>query len=176
MKKESDNNEEELVGVFKEERPKLLRYACYRLGNETDAEDMLQETFLKIHTRLQALDRTEIQDLRSYLFRTLTNICTKWQNSNSHIKTVPLDIEVDITDVPTKTQNDEDYQRIMQLLTNIPEEQADVIRLRIYADKSFAEIAQILSLPLPTVKSRFLYGLEKIRKGIKQERVKKLKG
>jgi len=175
MKKESDNNKEELVGVFKEERPKLLRYACYRLGNEADAEDMLQETFMKIHTRLQALNRTEIQDLRSYLFRTLTNICTKWQNSNSRIKTVPLDTEVDITDVPTP-KNDEDYQRIMQLLTNIPGEQADVIRLRIYADKSFAEIAQILSLPLPTVKSRFLYGLEKIRKGIKQERVKNLKG
>ena len=50
----------------------------------------------------------------------------------------------------------------------IPEEQAEVIRLRIYGDNSFAEVSEILSVPLPTVKSRFLYGLEKIRRAMKQ--------
>ena len=56
---------------------------------------------------------------------------------------------------------------IVKLLDEIPEEQAEVIRLRIYGDNSFAEVADILSVPLPTVKSRFLYGLEKIRKAMK---------
>ncbi len=65
-------------------------------------------------------------------------------------------------------ENEVDYRRIVHLLTEIPDEQAEVIRLRIYGDNSFAEVAEILSLPLPTVKSRFLYGLEKLRKGMKK--------
>lgn len=64
--------------------------------------------------------------------------------------------------------NETEYRRIARLLTEIPDEQAEVIRLRIYGDNSFAEVAEILSLPLPTVKSRFLYGLEKLRKGLKK--------
>lgn len=64
--------------------------------------------------------------------------------------------------------NEAEYRRIARLLTEIPDEQAEVIRLRIYGDNSFAEVAEILSLPLPTVKSRFLYGLEKLRKGLKK--------
>ena len=64
--------------------------------------------------------------------------------------------------------NEAEYRHIASLLTEIPDEQAEVIRLRIYGDNSFAEIAEILSIPLPTVKSRFLYGLEKLRKGLKK--------
>jgi RNA polymerase sigma-70 factor (ECF subfamily) len=83
------------------------------------------------------------------------------------LRTIPLDARLDIADLPT--ENDEsDYQRIAKLLVEIPEEQAEVIRLRIYGNNSFADVAEILSLPLPTVKSRFLYGLEKIRKAMKQ--------
>ena len=53
-------------------------------------------------------------------------------------------------------------------MKEIPEEQAEVIRLRIYGSNSFADVAEILSIPLPTVKSRFLYGLDKIRRAMKQ--------
>ena len=72
-----------------------------------------------------------------------------------------------MADLPTKS-NEADIQRIAQLLKDIPEEQAEVIRLRIYGNNSFADVAEILSIPLPTVKSRFLYGLEKIRRAMKQ--------
>ena len=53
MKKEIDINQEELADVFKAERPRLLKYACYRLGNEDDAKDVLQEAFLKMHSKCQ---------------------------------------------------------------------------------------------------------------------------
>ena len=174
MNKENDVTEEELAKVFKAERPRLLRYACYRLPDSEDAEDVLQETYLKLHSRIQTPHGQKIQNLRNYLFRTLANVCAKWQSGNSCIKTVPLDAKVDLADATADTSNDDDYKRIVKLLTEIPEEQAEVIRLRIYGDNSFAQIAEILSLPLPTVKSRFLYGLEKIRKGVKGLNVKGL--
>lgn len=168
MKKTSDITREKLADVFKAERPRLLKYACYRLADGGDAEDVLQETFLRLHSRLSDTEGGQIDNLPSYLFRTLANVCTKWQTSASRIKTVPLDTRVDVADTTHDTRNEEDYKRIARLLTEIPDEQAEVIRLRIYGDNSFAQVAEILSLPLPTVKSRFLYGLEKIRRSMKQ--------
>jgi RNA polymerase sigma-70 factor (ECF subfamily) len=94
-------------------------------------------------------------------------LCSSRLAASGKLKTIPLDARLDIADHPTES-NEADYQRIAQLLVEIPEEQAEVIRLRIYGNNSFADVAEILSLPLPTVKSRFLYGLEKIRKAMKQ--------
>ena len=81
----------EIAALIESERPHLLRYACYRLGNADDAEDAVQDIFL----------------------------------------------------------------------------QAEVIRLRIHGNNSFSDIAAILDIPVTTAKSRFQYGIEKIRKGIK---------
>lgn len=69
---------------------------------------------------------------------------------------------------PQDEGHGQDLRRIGRLLAQIPESQAEVIRLRIYGNNSFAEIAGILAVPLPTVKSRFIYGLEKIRRGMKR--------
>jgi RNA polymerase sigma-70 factor (ECF subfamily) len=156
-----------LAEHFRQEQPHLMRYACYRLGDTDDAKDVLQDVFLKITARLSDEKSVEVRDWRNYIFRVLSNLCSSRLTALGKLRTIPLDARLDIADLPT--ENDEsDYQRIAKLLVEIPEEQAEVIRLRIYGNNSFADVAEILSLPLPTVKSRFLYGLEKIRKAMKQ--------
>ena len=167
MNKENEVTEEELAKVFKAERPHLLRYACYRLGDADDAKDALQDVFLKISAKLSGEKNVEVRDWRNYIFRALSNLCSSRLTVSGKLRTIPLDARLDIADHPTES-NEADYQRIAKLLMEIPEEQAEVIRLRIYGNNSFADIAEILSIPLPTVKSRFLYGLEKIRRVMKQ--------
>lgn len=167
MNNENHITMNELVGRLRQEQSHLMRYACYRLGNADDAKDALQDAYLKVLGKLQSETGSEVKDWRSYIFRTLSNICTSRLSLSGRLKTIPLDSRVDLADIPFES-NEADYQRIAQLLAEIPEEQAEVIRLRIYGNNSFADVAEILSLPLPTVKSRFLYGLEKIRKAMKQ--------
>ena len=41
----------EIAALMESERPHLLRYACYRLGNVDDAEDAVQDIFLQLHTK-----------------------------------------------------------------------------------------------------------------------------
>ena len=67
MKKTNDITQEKLADAFKAERPHLLRYACYKLGNEDDAKDVLQDTFLRLHTRIADADDLQINNLRSYI-------------------------------------------------------------------------------------------------------------
>lgn len=167
MNKENNITMKELAEHFRQEQPHFMRYACYRLGDTADAEDALQDVFLKISAKLSDEKSVEVRDWRNYIFRALSNLCSSRLAALGKLRTTPLDARLDIADLPTES-NDADYQRIAQLLEEIPEEQAEVIRLRIYGNNCFADVAEILSLPLPTVKSRFLYGLEKIRKAMKQ--------
>ena len=58
----------------------------------------------------------------------------------------------------------EEYERIAGLLATLPEEQAEVIRLKTSDSLTFARIAEITGTTEATVKSRFRYGIGKLRK------------
>ena len=53
---------------------------------------------------------------------------------------------------------------LLRLLEGIPEREAEVIRLRTFSDLSFAEVAAVVGASVPTIKSRFRYGIEKLRR------------
>lgn len=147
------------------ERHGLLQYACYRLGNLDDAEDAVQDVFIRLHQRLSE-GNVEVRNLSAYLYRTLANLCVSRLREAERTPTVSLDSQPDAV-APEAEDFEQEYRRINRLLAEIPEEQAEVIRLRYYGDKSFQEIADILSLPLTTAKSRFAYGMEKIKRGMR---------
>lgn len=155
----------DLVRVIGMERDALLTYACYRLGNRSDAEDVLQDCYLRLHERFSDGQEGAKLNIRNYVFRLLSNLCTDRLADRTRHLTVDLG-QQDVVETDTDNRESE-YCRITTMLDRIPEEQAEVIRLRMYGNRSFAEISNILQVPLPTVKSRFLYGIEKIRKAMK---------
>ena len=157
------NKEMELL--MESERTGLLQYACYRLGSSDDAEDAVQDLFVRLHQRLQD-GGTDIRNLTAYLYRSLSNLCVSRLRQAEHVRLVPLDSQAELPDTD-REDFEQEYRRISRLLSSIPYEQAEVIRLRFYGDKSFREIAEILDQPLTTVKSRFQYGMEKIRQGMR---------
>ncbi|MDO5761977.1 MAG: RNA polymerase sigma factor [Bacteroidales bacterium] len=155
----------ELVRVIGMERDALLTYACYRLGNRSDAEDVLHDCYLRLHERFTDGQEGAKMNIRNYVFRSLSNLCTDRLADRTRHLTVDLG-QQDVEETDTDNRESE-YCRITSVLDKIPEEQAEVIRLRMYGNRSFAEISNILQVPLSTAKSRFLYGIEKIRKAMK---------
>lgn len=147
------------------ERHGLLQYACYRLGNLHDAEDAVQDVFVKLHQRLSE-GGEEIKNLPAYLYRMLANLCVSHRRKTKLTPTVPLE-GVPEPMAPEPENFEQEFRLVNRLLSEIPDEQAEVIRLRFYGDKSFQEIADILGIPLTTAKSRFAYGLEKIKRGMR---------
>ena len=148
--------------LIKAERTSLLGYAYYQLGNMEDAEDAVQDVCFRLHQRLEEIG-PEVVNLKAYLYRSLANLCIRRKQEKTKFIPYPPDrfpefIETEAEDF------EQEYRRICSLLTEIPEEQAEVIRLRFYGNKSFKEIADILGVPLTTVKSRFLYGLDKMKR------------
>lgn len=160
-----NNRHTEMERLISAERPRLLQYACYRLGGMADAEDAVQDTLASLHQRMQEKEFS-ISNLSAYLYRSLSNRCVTYLRENNRLHLVPLDCQTDPADIKSE-DFEQEYLRISQLLAEIPDEQAEVIRLRFYGDKTFKEIAQILDEPTTTVKSRFVYGLEKIKRGMR---------
>ena len=75
--KNRQTGNERMIAV---ERPRLLQYACYRLGNMTDAEDVVQDTLASLHQRMQE-DDLSISNLSGYLYRSLSNRCVSYQRA-----------------------------------------------------------------------------------------------
>lgn len=173
MRLETNINDEdvlshELAELIESERPHLLQYACYRIGNLADAEDAIQDIFVQLHTKERDSRGRTLTNMRNYLYRSLANLCTDRFRRTQSFQLIPLEQVTNyIDDAPEDFE--QEFLFISKLLASIPEEQAEVIRLRIHSDKSFADIAEILELPISTIKSRFQYGIEKIRKGLKEQ-------
>lgn len=144
-----------------EKRSHLLRYACSLLGNRDDAEDAVQDLLLHFCKRLP---EEAPHNPEHYLFRSLHNLCTD-RLRRKPCPILPIEQVENIYEESSPDQ-EEALQRIQYLLSAIPAEQAEVIRLRFYADKSFQEISTWLNVPLPTIKSRFRYGLEKLKESM----------
>lgn len=61
----------------------LYRYAFFKVGNRADAEDVIQDAFLKIASTERA-----ILNPKAYLFRTVANLCADALRRNSHLQPI----------------------------------------------------------------------------------------
>lgn len=152
----------------------LARYALRRLGRVQDAEDAVQEVFLRAYRRLG--DRDVARPL-AYLYRMAANACTDTLRRRRRTAE-PLEqatVEGLADGRPGGREAVaalDDLARMERLLARLPRRQAEVVRLRIWDDLSFPEIAEVLGRSLATVKSRFRYALEKLRVLIEHEEVR----
>ncbi len=157
-----------LAELMQSERDHLFRYACYRLGSAAEAEDAIQDLYVRLSkqsSRLAEID--EIDDLQSYVYRSLSNSCASYLRSRRQF--VPSELLNTLSsDDLTPTDFDEEFRLIERLMSQLPEEQSEVIRLRIYGSRQFNEIASICDIPLTTAKSRFRYGIDKLRDALEE--------
>ena len=120
----------------------LYRYAFFRLGNRGDAEDVLQEAFLKV-----ASSTTDIRNPKAYLYRAVASGCVDMLRRRTH--TLPIDKGVGLQAEGPADEAEEEFRRINNLLKELPEQQSEVIRLHIYGQMKFTEIAEMLSFDTP---------------------------
>uniref|UniRef100_Q01V63 RNA polymerase, sigma-24 subunit, ECF subfamily n=1 Tax=Solibacter usitatus (strain Ellin6076) TaxID=234267 RepID=Q01V63_SOLUE len=145
----------------------LVHFAFYRLGNQADAEDVVQDVYVQAF-RDRAL-RRHVTEVRPYLFRMVRNRCTDVLRGRSRSGGEPAEALVDGGDMLSAILAREEASEFARLLEAIPEREAEVIRLRAWSELSFAEIAIAVDAAVPTVKSRFRYGIDKLRRLLHQE-------
>lgn len=155
----------EFVGKYQNQ---LVRHAFYRTGNREEAEDIVQEVLIRMYS--DKVIGKKVGKPVSYVFRMVYNASIDRIRKHGRRKTDPVDpgtvVLADSSNREKEIIAQEEFARVNQLLASLPEEQAEVLRLRVFDDLSFVDIAEILKVPVTTIKSRFAYGIEKLRKKI----------
>lgn len=138
----------------------LLRHARALLGDWRAGEDVVQEVFLRLAQRPPDLDaevrgdpRAESAVLSSWLHRVLRNLCMDTKRSETRRRRrEELASAREATDGGVGTVEEADTRAAVERgLLNLSEEQREVLVLRLFDDKSYAEIATITGRKVGTV-------------------------
>ena len=156
MKLTQKTNIEQLAEWIDLWQEQLFRYAYFRLGNRSDAEDVVQDAFLKVASATNTPSNP-----KAYLFRIVSNNCVDMMRRKSIL--APLEEKMTSPTYSNEMEAEEEFRRIERLLSLLPESQTEVIRLHIHAGLKFTEIAELLEEPVTTIKSRFASGIEKLK-------------
>ncbi len=143
----------------------LYRYAIALSGSQADADDLLQETFLKI---LKMQDRFEqIENKRAWTFAVMTNIFRdnhRWQSRRP--TTGPLSFDPQ-NGTGSKEQDregqSEQVARAMSFFQRLPDRQRQVMFLRCIEEYSINQIAKTLSTTENNVKASLSIARKKVR-------------
>jgi RNA polymerase sigma factor, sigma-70 family len=161
----------ELEHVIAEFQDQIFRFAFFRTGCFPDAQDIVQDVFVKLYHDFASLHA--VSNLKSYLFRSVSNACTDYHRNRKRkifepLDTVPAYLERSECTTSQQLLLVEEYNRIERLLDDLPNEQAEIIRLKVLDNLSFVEIATLFEIPVTTVKSRFKYGIDKLKTKIEK--------
>lgn len=153
---------------------RLYGYALRATGNGDLAQDLVQETFLRIVQRLGRYD--DQGKFEAWLFRILVNLVRDHGRSLSRHPTQSTVIDsdgerVEMTDelpgngsLPHEPlQQGEDVDRLQAALRQLPEGDRQILLLRHFADMPFKDIARTLNCPIGTVLARAHRALGKLR-------------
>jgi RNA polymerase sigma-70 factor (ECF subfamily) len=155
-----------------------IRGAIYRiLGSDEDARDLCQEVFLKAFRNLRSFKREA--RFSSWLYQIALNLCRDRMRRRKGKKMVRLD-DLDaegggalpVEDGPSALEQVValDLSRVMAAAVwALPEEQREVIVLKEYEGLTFLEIAEVLDLPMSTVKTRLYRGLGELREKLERQ-------
>ena len=134
-------------------KDKLFRLALRVVGDESEAEDVVQEVFIKMWKRRE--EANEIDNKEAWCVRLTKNLAID-KTRSKHKRTIALSTDFDLVGVqpqPDRVAEVKDtLSRVHTLIASLPEKQKLVIQLRDVEGYAYQEISEMLDMPLNTVK------------------------
>jgi RNA polymerase sigma-70 factor (ECF subfamily) len=148
----------------------LYSYALALSRNRVDAEDLVQETYVRAIRAVRRLRKES--NVKSWMFTILRNI---WLNQLRQprvaVQISGTDMDQVLAAVHSPSANDPhsllltrlDQDQVRQAISQLPAESREIILLREFEDLSYQEIAGVLKCPIGTVMSRLGRARSKLR-------------
>lgn len=140
--------------LYREMGPPLLGFLRQIVGNRQAAEDVMQETFTRMWRNPNGFT-PERGTLRAYLFGVARKCAAEWWRKRGSTGGNPIE-------EPAESKT-EIASLVGDALQRLPEEQRSLLWLREVEGQSYAELAQILGIPVGTVRSRLFTAREELR-------------
>jgi RNA polymerase sigma-70 factor (ECF subfamily) len=191
MSKAGGPSDEELVEEFQRGDPhafdvlvgrwdRKIQGAIYRImGPEEDARDLSQETLLKAYRALGTFKKEA--RFSSWLYQIALNVCRDRLRRRKSRPQVSLDELMEAGELappgrgpsPLDLIEARDLSKtVAAAVDSLPPEQREVVVLKEYQGLTFLEIAEVLDIPISTVKTRLYRGLGLLRQRLERQGIR----
>ena len=154
-------------------KDRLFSYILYQVRNADVAEDIFQETFVKVIVTIRDGRYTESGKFYSWISRIAHNLVIDFFRREKGENTVSTDeTEVDLlnnaklSDRCTQSAMDSEqtFVDLQHLIEKLPEEQREVVQMHYFQEMTFKEIAEEKGISINTALGRMRYGILNMRK------------
>lgn len=142
--------------------PRVFGLVLHVLRNQTDAEDVLQETFLQVWRRAATFDPARCP-LDGWVLMMARCRALDRLRRRKDAPPAPDDVPADAEHPARDLERAEDAIQVTAALACLPAEQREAIRLAFYGGFTHDQISRRLGLPLGTVKTRIRLGMIRLR-------------
>lgn len=157
-----------LINTFTRERERLRSLARRFVGNDADAEDALQDAFLRLWPRAENIDNEQYSN--ALAATTVKNLSID-QTRRRHLTTEQLDETLSVEDSPADNAREDLLKDVEAIIENeLSETQRRLIHMRDYEGREYDDIANQLGLQPTAVRMQLSRARQKIREIYKQRK------
>jgi RNA polymerase sigma-70 factor (ECF subfamily) len=162
-----------LTDLFCSLQAELTGTVFYLTGNGEDAKDIVQEAFMKCWRCRSQIE--EVSNVRAWIFKVTINTAkdhmkSAWKRRSRPLAQKQWETSSEAPDPASVAAEKEKLNELRLAIMNLRQEQKEVFLLRQNGELTYEQIAEILHLPVGTVKTRMRYALQELR-GLMSETV-----
>lgn len=156
--------------------PKLLLFARQQTRSHEDAEDVLQDAMVKLIEKIRNAEFVGGPDAwHPYLYTTIRRLAIDLSRRDDRRQRREDSVGTDTGEAhqvafhpwfESELSDEETRDQLEEKLKQLPEKFAEVIVMKIWGERTFAEIGEILDISQNTAASRYRYGLEALKKSL----------
>jgi len=169
-----DGNNRAFDELLSRNQDKLFTYILCMVKDENLANDLFQDTFLKVITKIQNHQYTETGKLQWWLMRIAHNVVIDYYRAQKTDKVVDAPKDNDLCNLSSSSvlddnrevelTNNQTLQQVVFLMESLPDVQREVVYMRYFQNLSFKEIAEETNVSINTSLGRMRYALMNMRK------------
>ena len=160
-----DGNEIALEYIINKHQQKIFNFIYSKVHDRDISEDIFQETFIKVIKTLKNGVYNEEGKFLPWVMRISHNLVIDFFRKNNRIKTINSKEDIDIfqfisdgsPNAESVLINDQIIKDIQKLIQELPDDQKEVLIMRLYRDMSFKEIAENTKVSINTALGRMRY-------------------
>ncbi len=172
-------DESSLKALIDRYEKRLFSYILISVKNKELAEDIFQDTFIKVINTIRSGNYHEEGKFFQWIMRIANNLKIDYYRKLQRMPMYDNNGEYDIFDilgnkeesVEQKLVKEQIFSDLNRMVAYLPEEQKEVLQMRIYQDYSFKEIAAMTGVSINTALGRMRYALINLRKIIEKNNV-----
>lgn len=172
-------NEAALESLIKRHQSRIFGFIYSKVGDRDLADDIFQDTFIKVIRTLKSNTYNEEGKFLPWVMRIAHNLIV---DHFRHNKKMPLYRETEefsifsvMTDdsltIENKLISDQVTKDLRQLVEELPDDQKEVLTMRLYQDMSFKEISEATGVSINTALGRMRYAVINLRKVIDKHQI-----